>query len=205
MCLSVSLTLRPTDSRPVCLGVEHPSGAYDQIFITCVTVTVLFLWGALSDERSGLSFYVLLVLASAVFLGSESLGTWDHILLSQIWDFPFRRLLRLAGSGWRYSTSPPHGLWDYHAVCMSVLCTPTINFWMPELISMKLGTYIMAHEHISTAYFINPSHQSVWLYVYPTIVAKQRLSKHVPAVKNTDSSRRIVGRVVFYVVRFVSK
>jgi hypothetical protein len=41
---------------------------------------------------------MLLALARAVFLGSESLGTRDHILLSQIWDFPFRRLLRLAGS-----------------------------------------------------------------------------------------------------------
>jgi hypothetical protein len=35
---------------------KAPSGAYDQIFITCVTITVLFLWGTLSDERSGLSF-----------------------------------------------------------------------------------------------------------------------------------------------------
>jgi hypothetical protein len=48
--------LRPTVSRPVCLGIKHPSGVYDQIFITCVTVTALFLWGALSDGRSGLSF-----------------------------------------------------------------------------------------------------------------------------------------------------
>jgi hypothetical protein len=52
----LSLMLRPTVSQPVCLGVKHPSGAYDQIFITCVTVTVLFLWGALSDEMLGLSF-----------------------------------------------------------------------------------------------------------------------------------------------------
>jgi hypothetical protein len=46
--------------------------------------------------------YMLLALASVVFLRSESLGTRDLILLSQIWDFPFRRLLRLAGSRWRY-------------------------------------------------------------------------------------------------------
>jgi hypothetical protein len=38
---------------------------------------------------------MLLALASVVFLGSESRGTRDNILLSQIWDFPFRRLLRL--------------------------------------------------------------------------------------------------------------
>jgi hypothetical protein len=52
---------------------------------------------------------LLLALASAVILGSESRGTRDHILLSQIRDFPFCRLLRLAGLRWKYSTSPPHG------------------------------------------------------------------------------------------------
>jgi hypothetical protein len=31
--LSLSLILRPTVSRPLYLGIKHPSGAYDQIFI----------------------------------------------------------------------------------------------------------------------------------------------------------------------------
>jgi hypothetical protein len=52
---------------------------------------------------------LLLALASAVFFGSDSRGTPDRILLSQIRDFPFCRLLRLAGLRWWYSTPPPHG------------------------------------------------------------------------------------------------
>jgi hypothetical protein len=52
---------------------------------------------------------MLLALASAVIFGSESLGTHDHILLSQFRGFPFRRPLWLAGLRWRYSTPPPHG------------------------------------------------------------------------------------------------
>jgi hypothetical protein len=49
-----------------------------------------------------------LALARSVILGFESRGTGDHILLSQIRDFPFRHLLRLAGLCSRYLTLPPH-------------------------------------------------------------------------------------------------
>jgi hypothetical protein len=62
--------LRPMVSRPLRLGVKHPSDAYD---LTREWVCRLQL---------------LLVLASAVILGSESRGTRDYILLSQIRDYP---------------------------------------------------------------------------------------------------------------------
>jgi hypothetical protein len=69
------------------------------------------LCGALSLTRGRIChLQLLLALTSALILGSESLGTHGHILLPQIRDFPFRHLLRLAGSRWRYSTPPPHGI-----------------------------------------------------------------------------------------------
>jgi hypothetical protein len=119
----------PTVSRPVCLGVKHPSGAYDQIYITVRLLRVCWC-GALSLKRERVwRLQLLLVFTSAVILGS---GTRDHILLSQIWYshppggsgpriyipqeqggsviapgtvFPFRRLLR-----WKYSNPPPRGV-----------------------------------------------------------------------------------------------
>jgi hypothetical protein len=84
---------------------------------------------------------LLLVLASAVPLGSESRGTPHHILLRQLLRLPqpgapgpriyipqeqggpdippatgfrFRCLLRLAGLRWRYSIPPPHGNKDWY-------------------------------------------------------------------------------------------
>jgi hypothetical protein len=55
---------------------------------------------------------------------------------------------------------------------------------MPEPIFLKLGMYGIALEPISTAYFINLSRQSVYLYVYSLIVPKQRLSKNITAPTN---------------------
>jgi hypothetical protein len=108
--LILSLTLRLAVRWPICLRTKHSSGAYDQIFITVRQLLVCWC-GALSLTREWVCrLQLLLVLASAVILESEYRWTRDHILLSQIRDFPFRRLLRLAGLRWRYSTPPPNWL-----------------------------------------------------------------------------------------------
>jgi hypothetical protein len=70
--------------------------------------------------------YMLLALASAVFCGSESLGTRNHILLSRIWDFPFG-CLRLAGSSWRYSTPPPHGFLPWVKVTLRLTVGQSVS------------------------------------------------------------------------------
>jgi hypothetical protein len=113
-----------TDGQSICKSwCRAPSGANDQIFITPWQLRSCFC-GAPSLTSGLISLlYMLLALASLVFLGSESLGTRYHILLFQIWDFPFRRLLRLAGSRWRYSNQPSHG-----CACSCFNCPPYNHF-----------------------------------------------------------------------------
>jgi hypothetical protein len=97
-----------------------PSGAHDQIFVTVWQLRSCCCGAPSLTRKRVCLLYILLALASAVFLRSVSIGTRDHILLSRIWDFPFRRLLRLAGSRWRYSTPPPHRYPPPHHSCSSL-------------------------------------------------------------------------------------
>jgi hypothetical protein len=75
-----------------------------------------------------------------------------------------------------------------------------------EPIFMKLGMYIRAPKPISTAYFINHFNQSVCLYVYHPVVARQLLcKKRYRSNEYTCTNKIIDGRVVFYAVHVVSE
>jgi hypothetical protein len=75
------------------------------------------------------------------------------------------------------------GLCDHLTVCVSPLSTSeNLNQTSRNL----LCTYIMAPQRISTAYFINPFHLSLCLHVYLSVVATQRLGKHVSAVTKVE-------------------
>jgi hypothetical protein len=58
-------------------------------FYYCQTVAGLLIWVLSLTKGRLCRLQLLLVFASAVILGYESRGTRDHILLSQIRDFPF--------------------------------------------------------------------------------------------------------------------
>jgi hypothetical protein len=76
-------------------------------FYYCQTVAGLLIWGALSDARTGLSF--IITAGPRQLSHSRVRVPWDsrqYFSVSEIRYFPFRRLLRLAGLRWKYSTPP---------------------------------------------------------------------------------------------------
>jgi hypothetical protein len=83
-------------------------------FLYCQTFGGLLMRGALSDERTGLSFTIAAGLASAVIFGSESRRTRDNILLPQIRGFPF--VASYDSQGYGAGIRPPISTRDFFPV-----------------------------------------------------------------------------------------
>jgi hypothetical protein len=83
---SLNLMLRPTVCRSVCLEIKQTSRAYDQIYIyMSLIIMVLFLWGALADERTGLSFvYAAGTRQRSLSWVRVSLHSWPYFTVSDL-------------------------------------------------------------------------------------------------------------------------
>jgi hypothetical protein len=137
---------RPTISRSVYFGRKHPSGAYYHTFVTVRQLWICWC-GALSLTRGRVCrLQLLLALANADILGFESRGTRGHILQSQIRDFPFRRLLRLAGLRCRYSTTPPHGMVPDWIATIVFFITPRHEPHRKHPVT-RVNTHILLHAY----------------------------------------------------------
>jgi hypothetical protein len=90
--VQVKVMLRPTVIPPVCLGIRHSSRSSDHFFpfLLIIFRQSRVCWcGAPSLTRERIcGLDLLLGLANATFLRSESRGAHDHTLLSQNWDSP---------------------------------------------------------------------------------------------------------------------
>jgi hypothetical protein len=126
------------------------------IFVCCLTVAGFFIWLALSDERTDLPLQLLLVLARAFILGSESCGTRDHILLSQIRDCPNLEghvpIFISPGTGWP-GYNPRHWGSIFVASYDSQGCggsiRPRLHVWFsnPRRRSRSLLLVTSRHDH----------------------------------------------------------
>jgi hypothetical protein len=127
-----------TDGQSASLSLcQAPIWGLRPDFYFCQTVASLLMWGALSDERVGLSFTIAAgpSLPAQSFSGPSPAGLMTNFYCLRFKTpptcgpahriyipqeqggpvmppgiaFPFRRLLRLAGLLWNFSTPPPHG------------------------------------------------------------------------------------------------
>jgi hypothetical protein len=123
---------------------------------------------------------LLLGLASAVILWSESRGTRDHILLSQIRDFPFPRLLLLAGLRWRYSTPPPRGILSADSkvkVTLRLTVSQSVSLGVEPQLGL-MTRYLLLFDSYGLVFWGALSDETICLsFVYATGPRQRSLSR----------------------------
>jgi hypothetical protein len=98
----VKITLRLTVSQSVSLGVESHLGLMTRYLLLFDSYGLVFVERPLWREDGSVFCQRSLSRVRVPWYSRPYFTVSDR-------DFPFRRLLRLVGSRWRYWTLPPHG------------------------------------------------------------------------------------------------
>jgi hypothetical protein len=86
---------------------------------------------------------------------------------------------------------------------LCVYVSPAINFWLS---GPSLRNLVCVSLHLRPSQrLLHKSSSSLCLYMYPPIVGRQRIGRHVPVATNTRNSERNFAGVVFYTIRVVWK
>jgi hypothetical protein len=107
LSLSLSLMLRPTVIRPVCLGTKHPSGAYNQILLLSDSCEFVDVGRALWREDGSVVYNCCRSSPAQSFSGPSPVGLSTIFYCLRFDTSVFSRLLRLRR---RYLTTPSHGI-----------------------------------------------------------------------------------------------
>jgi hypothetical protein len=113
-------------------------------FYYCRTVAGLLILGALSDERTGLSFTTAAGTRQRSHLRSESRGICNYITVSDS-RLPFSSPLRLAWSRWRYSAQPP-SLFFINAFPEKTCVNSQATVWFSTFSSLVLERVETVHS-----------------------------------------------------------
>jgi hypothetical protein len=103
--------LRPTVSRPVCLGIKNLFGLTTRFLLLSDSCGFVDVGRSLWREDGSVVYNCCWSSPAQAFPGPSPWDSWPYFTVSDS-RLPFRRHLRLAGIRWRYSTPPPHGAAD---------------------------------------------------------------------------------------------